>query len=432
MNARDWALAELDARRLPGWTAGARPRRSPRDRAPPDDPRDLALAERIVVGVIKNHALLVHLARHYSKRSEKQIDPLVMKILAVALYQLRFMDRIPASAAVDEAVEQCRRFGKARAAGFVNAVLRNATRGPDAPLPDSEVDPEGHAAIALSHPRELFRRLTKIMSVEDALAFCRHDNAEPSTLVRLFRGVAVEQLAAPGVTIGPHEQAGIYVVTGAKRAQIESWAREGLAQVQDATSARAVDQMDIRTGQRLLDRCSGLGTKTLQMRERLGPDGSIVAVDPSAQRCEGLRAMLRARGIENVHVHQVAMLRDIPSSVPLAFDRILVDVPCGNSGVLARRPEARFHQDQRSLRSLEKLQRDILDDTAPHLVPGGLLVYSTCSVWPEENGRQVQAFLQRHPHYELIASNDTLPSFRTPDPARYHDGGHISVLRRVA
>ena len=250
MNARDWALLELDARRLPGWKPNLRwkPKLTPRqrDRSPPTDPRDLALAERIVIGVIKNHALLVHLALHYAKRSEHQIDPLVMKILAVALYQLRFMDRVPASAAVDEAVEQCRRFGRARAAGFVNAVLRNATRQPDVPLPDPQRDPEAHAAIALSHPRELFRRLTQVMSIDDALAFCRHDNAEPPTLVRLFRGVSADQLAAEGVIIVPHEQNGIHIVTGAKRAQIESWARQGLAQVQDATSARAVAHMDLR------------------------------------------------------------------------------------------------------------------------------------------------------------------------------------------
>ena len=428
MNPRDWALLELDDRRLPAWKPNLAPR--PRDRSPPTDPRDLALAERILIGVIKNHALLVYLAQHYSKRSQRQIDPLVMKILSIALYQLRFLDRIPASAAVDEAVEQCRRFGRARAAGFVNAVLRNATRHPDVPLPDPQRDPESHAAVVLSHPREVFRRLTRIMSADDALAFCRHDNAKPPTLVRLFRGATIDQLATAGVTIAPHEQGGIYVVAGAKRAQIESWARRGLAQVQDATSAQAVEHLDLKPGQRVLDRCSGLGTKTLQIREHVGPDGALVAIDPSPQRCEGLRAMLEARGIENVTVHQVGMLGDLPSTGRDAFDRILIDVPCSNSGVLARRPEARYAQDERSLRSLEHLQRDILDDTAPYLVPGGLLVYSTCSVWPAENEDQVRTFLARHADYELRHSRATLPSFREIDPSRYHDGGFVAVLRR--
>ena len=428
MNARDWALAELDARRLPGWKIDTLPKK--RDRSPPRDLRDLALAENITIGVIKNHALLLHLIETYAGRRLTQIDPVVQKILTVALYQLRFMNRIPASAAVDEAVEQCRRFGRARAAGFVNAVLRNATRQPDVPLPDPQRDPESHAAVALSHPRELFRRLTRIMSTDDGLAFCRHDNAEPPTLVRLFRGATIEQLATEGVTIGPHEQGGIYVVAGAKRAQIESWASRGLAQVQDATSAQAVEHLDPKSGQRVLDRCSGLGTKALQIRERVGPDGAIIAIDPSVQRCEGLRAILAARGIENVTVHQAGMLRGVTSIGQNSFDRILIDAPCSNSGVLARRPEARYAQDERSLRSLEQLQRDILDDSAPYLVPGGVLVYSTCSVWPQENEDQVRAFIARHPDYELYHSRATHPSFRATDPSRYHDGGFVAVLRR--
>jgi 16S rRNA (cytosine967-C5)-methyltransferase len=428
MNARDWALAELDERRLPGWSANALPTK--RDRSPPSDARDVGLAERITIGVIKNHALLLHLIESHSGRLLKQVDPLVQKILAVALYQLRFMDRIPASAAVDEAVEQCRRFSRARATGFVNAVLRNATRQPDVVLPDAHRDPDAHAAIGLSHPPELFRRLTRIMSIADALAFCRHDNAEPPTLVRLYRGVSADQLATEGVTIAPHEQRGLFVATGAKRAQIESWAREGLAQVQDATSAQAVAHMDLQPGQRVLDRCSGLGTKTLQMREHVGGDGTVVAVDPSPQRCAGLRAMLGARGIGNVTVHEVGMLRDVPSIAQGSFDRILIDAPCSNSGVLARRPEARYVQDDRSLRSRETIQRAILDDTAPYLAPGGLLVYSTCSVWPDENEDQVRTFIARQPEYELLSSRTVLPSFHERDPARYHDGGFVALLRR--
>jgi 16S rRNA (cytosine967-C5)-methyltransferase len=120
MNARDFARLELDNRRLPGWKPRAARHRG--DIAPPSDPRDRALAENILIGVVKNLLLLHHLTQHYSGRSLKSIDPVVQKILAVALYQLRFLTRIPASAAVDEAVEQTRRFGQKRASGFVNAV----------------------------------------------------------------------------------------------------------------------------------------------------------------------------------------------------------------------------------------------------------------------------------------------------------------------
>ena len=127
MTARDLALFELDQRTLPGWAPEEM--RAPR-RSAATDPRDLALAEQILVGVIKNQLLLVHLIEQYSGRKRKSIDPLVQKILAVGLYQLHFLDRIPASAAVNEAVEQAKRFGRTKAAGFVNAILRKATAGP--------------------------------------------------------------------------------------------------------------------------------------------------------------------------------------------------------------------------------------------------------------------------------------------------------------
>src|SRR5258706_3592965 len=163
---RDHALHELDAKRLPAWPGGALKKRKPS--LPPADPRDLALAENITVGVVKNLLLLQHLTQHYSGRSLKGIDVLVQKIIAIGLYQLRFLDRIPASAAVDQAVEQTRRFGKTSAAGFVNAVLRKATREPDPPLPPRERAAE-YAPITLSHPIELFHKLEQLLGTQARL-----------------------------------------------------------------------------------------------------------------------------------------------------------------------------------------------------------------------------------------------------------------------
>src|SRR5207248_2962886 len=142
----------------------------------------------------------------------------------------------PASAAVDEAVEQTRRFGQSKAAGFVNAILRKATRDPSPPLPPRN-SPIEYARIVLSHPPELFTRLQRLFGVEDALRFCAHDQLEPPTTVRLSRGVDASALAAEGITVTPHEQSGMYVITGAKRAALAQWAIEGIAQVQDSTAA---------------------------------------------------------------------------------------------------------------------------------------------------------------------------------------------------
>jgi 16S rRNA (cytosine967-C5)-methyltransferase len=172
-----------------------------------------------------------------------------------------------------------------------------------------------------------------------------------------------------------------------------------------------------------------MGTKTLQIHDVLGGTGWIMAVDPSGPRCHALRELLHKRHIENIAVVQSSMLHEIPELKRPAFDRILVDVPCSNSGVLARRPEARYAQSEENLASLARLQDQIMQDTADYLRSGGNLVYSTCSIWPEENEQRVQHFLQQHRDYHLVHSQLTWPSM-SEDPVRYHDGGYVAVLRR--
>jgi 16S rRNA (cytosine967-C5)-methyltransferase len=217
---------------------------------------------------------------------------------------------------------------------------------------------------------------------------------------------------------------GMYVVEGANVNVLADWARRGIAQVQDPTAAEVVLQLGIEKGEAVLDRCCGLGTKTMQMREATGEEGTVVAIDPSQERCEVLQSVVAERQVKNVTVKRVGMIEE-----GMKFSKILIDAPCSNSGVLARRAEARYAQDDRTLASLARLQDRILDDTAPALIGGGRLVYSTCSLWPQENARRVKNFLGRHSDYRLLEEKLTLPS-TDEDPAKYHDGGYFAVLKR--
>jgi 16S rRNA (cytosine967-C5)-methyltransferase len=435
MNGRDYALVLLDEKRLPGWKPGLLHARRWR---PPEDSRDRGLGEQIAAGVVKNLLLLRDQMEHYSGKSAASVDPLVQKILAIGLYQMKFLDRIPAAAAVDSAVEQAKDFGRRKAAGFVNAVLRNVARMPEPPMPDEIADPAAFAQRALSHPPMFFQRLAKLLGAERAMAFCRHDNSDPPIVLRMFQGIEPadlvlewEQLRSqyadlPDVELWPHESPGLLVVRGVRGGRILGhWAKMGLAQVQDATAAGVVEKMQISPDMRVLDRCAGLGTKTMQIHERVGISGEVVAVDASEFRCQKLGELLAERGIGNVrvvHARELAV-----GQIPKPLDRILIDVPCSNSGVLARRPEARY-RDQ--VDCLVKIQREILDDTLPWLAPGGILVYSTCSVWPEENELQTKEFLARNAGLELIEECFTLPSMGESSPEKYHDGGYVAVVRK--
>ena len=428
MSARDVALFSLDRLNLPDWPrsglASSRPSRR-------NDPRDLDLAAQIENVTLKNLLRINDVVTHLAGRPLRKIDPIVRKIIGIGLAQILFLDRIPHSAAVDEAVKQARRFGKTSAAGFVNAILRRATRQPLPPVPDRDKEPREYARLALSHPPELFDRLVQLLGMDDAIRFCEHNNRRPPTILRLAAGTSIDALRGDGYTLTRHEQPGMVVIQPTPHELLGEWSKQGLAQAQDPTAASVVDECDVQPGQHVLDRCSGLGTKTIQLRERVGEAGSVVAIDPDERRIAGLSAIVKTREIANVHVVRGARVSDAQPALPAGgFDRVLIDVPCSNSGVLARRSAARYFQAEDALASLRKLQLEILCDTAPVVRAGGLLIYSTCSIWREENESLVAEFLESHPDFQTLRARQTLPSFNIEDPAQYHDGGYVAVLRR--
>lgn len=438
MDPRDFAVLSLDERRLPGMPRQAFKRRSP---VAPGDPRDRALAEHIIAGVIKNYLHLSWLISEYSQRPLEQIDARARLILLAALYQLRFLERVPDHAIVTEAVAQTRRMGEpslGRAAGFVNAVLREAIRRPDVSqkLPDRS-DAAAYAQLVLSHPRPLFEKIEALLGAENALKFCEHSNRTPPTLVRLARGRAIEDLVAAAsgaespIEIVPHDQPGIAVVRGAKQAEYARWAEAGVGQVQDATSAAIVGFLDVREGMTVLDRCCGRGTKTQQLSELAGPGGRVYAVDSSGARISALRKLMSRRpDLANVTAKRAEWMRQLPAEWPERYDRILIDAPCSNSGVLARRPEARYIDVAQAASVLPQIQFDILQDTWPCLAEDGVLAYATCSLLPEENTGVVNSFIALNLDAQLIRERLALPSFHTDAPTHYRDGGYIALLRR--
>ena len=289
MNARDYAWRQLAAARLPGWQFDAASFR-PKQADPPEDPRDLDLAHAITLSVTKHLDHLRHLIHHYSGRTPQQIDPTVQIILSMGLAQLRFFDRLPPYAVVDEAVNQAKRLGFGKAAGFVNAVLRRALREPAPPLPD-KVDAQEYARAVLSHPPVLFQRMVKLLGVDDALELAARHNAEAPLIVRGTPD------APEGVTVTPHEVSGFSVISGAGEAVLSDWAKTGVAQPQDPTSAAVVDKMQLSSAKLILDRCCGVGTKTLQIASA-APQAQVVAIDPARFSHRSTRPLPRGARLE--------------------------------------------------------------------------------------------------------------------------------------
>lgn len=323
------------------------------------DSRDAGLASEIAFGVLRCQAQLDFLIRRYSGRDPSWLDPEVRIALRMGIYQVRWLDRVPAHAAVGESVELVKRARKRSAAGFVNAVLRKAGKE-EVPWPDR--------ATALSHPAWMLERWDRQYGPEIAGAIASANLEAPATWVRVPPGApppeGAEATALPGCyrLVGGHP---------------------GPYRIQDIGSQSIVPLLRLEPGQRLLDLCAAPGNKTAQAMEA------------------GVRAVAC-----DVHPRRIAMLQGsaadllvLDGSRPLpfgrAFDRVLLDAPCSGTGTLGRNPEIKWRLGPEDIGALHRLQVALLDQARSVLAPGGRMVYSTCSLEREENEDVVAAVPSR-------------------------------------
>lgn len=374
------------------------------DRIIPDS-ADHGFVMDLVYGTVRQRrALQWLLAQHVDKLPNGE----TLAALLVGAYQIFFMPEIPDYAAVDATVEAAKQ-GSKRSSGFVNAVLRNLLRHRDALTGALAQQP---LAIRLSHPDALVTRWTEQVGEAETAALCDWNNQPAETVIallphsRLTADAWLTRLAAtPGgdaIDARAHPAAptaAIILPHGAPRLETLPGFAEGWFVVQDPATRAAVDLLDVQPGQRILDACAAPGGKTLQIASRLiaaMPDGTppdpeaLLALDVSKERLSFLQDNLKRVDMAWVRAEQ----GDAGTRPPAKglFDRILLDVPCSNTGVLRRRPDARWRFTDHRLQTLVHHQRNLLTHALTLLAPGGILVYSTCSLEPEENMRQVERF----------------------------------------
>ena len=403
----------------------------PRFQALPEP--DRRLVRELVLGTIRRRATLDWLI---GGRARGRLPTgSLADVLRVGLYQLFFLDRVPAHAAVHETVEAARALGLGPKAGFVNAVLRGCLRDADLLRRELALLGDRDPATAGSHPGWLVERWIARWGVDATRRLLDLDNLPPETFVRVntlrissdalrerwqAEGVESESWAAdwtgPDLVyrLGRHPPFGV----------LGSFLDGGFY-VQDPSTLLAVQLLDPRPGESVLDLCAAPGGKTTYLAQRMLNQGTVVAHDTHPERIDLLRRNCERLGAGCV---RVAVPGTVPESVPGTpggFDRVLVDAPCSNTGVLRRRVEARWRLTPESLQSLGAAQGRLLDQAAGLVRPGGVLVYSTCSLEPEENEGQVDAFLGRHPEFRLERQR-TLTPFEAGV-----DGAHAARLVRV-
>jgi 16S rRNA (cytosine967-C5)-methyltransferase len=372
----------------------------------PPGETDRRLLTFLVYGTLRMRGLLDFLIDRFYTGKPGTMDPGVRNILRVALYQVRFAEKIPAYAAVDEAVNTTKRLAPGRDK-LVNAILRNALRGlPGVVLPDPACDPAGHLAVVHSHPRWLVDRWIGCFGLDETRALCRADNEIPSLTLRVntlraSRDEMMARLAQAGLEV----RAATWAPEGVHLAKPPSSLRElpeiaeGLLFVQDEASQLVSRLLEPKRGERVLDLCAGTGGKTTHLAALMDNGGEIVAADNQQAKLAALESTARRWGITTVRAAVVDASDPAGTARLGRFDRVLVDAPCSGLGTLRRNPEIRWHLTEQKLAGMPLLQGRILGNAAACVKPGGVLLYSTCSVMPEENDGVVAAFLEKHPDF---------------------------------
>lgn len=422
---------------------------------------DRRLLTQLVYGVIRRRATLDALIEPLLERPWSAVEPVLQELLRLGAYQLVMLTHIPAYAAVAETVAAAAELGWPRAKGFLNAILRRLaalvseefTTSPagdaipvDEPwpleswsadwppvryrrlrqvlLPDPQRQGLDYLALAFSLPRSLLSRWLERQGWQETIRWAAWFNAPPPLWLRvqsrrISREVFRQRLISAGIESqpGPHPQS-LYLPNPPPIRQIPGYA-EGEFTVQDLSAMLVASALKPHPGMRILDLCAAPGGKTTHLAELMDDQGHILACDIHPRRLETLRRLAQRLGLSCIEPRCLDPREPPP---PGPFDAVLVDAPCSNTGVLHRRPEARWRWRPQALKTLTRRQADLLRQALASVRPGGVIVYATCSLEPEENERLIQELLRAFPRLEIEQEHHAIPG-------RPADGGYHVRLR---
>jgi 16S rRNA (cytosine967-C5)-methyltransferase len=367
---------------------------------------DAGMATEITMGVLRWRRLLdFFLTRHLDKPIER-LDLAVAIALRMGAFQLRFLERVPSSAAVNESVELVKRARKSSAASLVNAVLRKLAAEAKAPVEPllTQSNPTEHLGVMHSHPSWLVGRWLARFGKARIEQLLVADNCTPALSCAVNRetdrAVVLREMEASGLRIAPGRLLkNAFVASGGGVARSKAF-RSGRISIQDEASQAVPLLLGVQAGERVLDLCAAPGGKTAILARAAGENGEVIAADVHLHRLRAMQEHLKRIGMQNVRLAQLDATQPLPFST--VFEAILVDAPCSGTGTLARHPEIRWRLRPEQLAEFHELQLRILSNAIGHLKPSGRLVYSTCSLEPEENEEVVARALRENPSLRRV------------------------------
>jgi 16S rRNA (cytosine967-C5)-methyltransferase len=405
------------------------------------------LLTELVYGIVRRQRTLDALIDQFAKKKAHQQHPDIRIILHIGLYQLRYLDHIPAAAAVHSTVELARQSGFAKLKGFINGLLRQylrqSTSGDPLLLPDK---PATRLGILHSYPDWLINLWLDELGLSETEALCQWLNQPPSIDLRLNPLRCSEEalranLRAKNIEVEcpPFFAQALRLKGRSGFIEVLPGFKEGHWTVQDSSAQLVSLLLDPQAGEVIIDACAAPGGKSTHIAQLIGDEGIVWACDRTASRLRKVQANSRRLGLHAIRIRH-ADSRHIPDfRLKAKADRVLLDAPCSNLGTLHRHADARWRQTPASVRQLATLQQELLTEAATWLKAGGILVYATCTLHPAENEENIKQFLSQHPSWQIISPPASSPAapFATPEgwikvwPHRHQMDGFFMVKLRA-
>lgn len=405
------------------------------------DPKDRALLNQIVRGVVRMKLHLNWIVEQFLKNPN--VPEKLKWLLWIAIYQIKYLDKVPDFAAVNECVNLTKKHVGQKWSKVANGVLRNYLRSfQSLSFPSIQNNPVEAISVIASHPRWLVKRWIDQLGVEETMLLCEHNNQVPGITVRVNKLLASEMdfeklLRTSNVDFEAHSLDGFYRITNFPSNIKKDWLNTGKLSVQDQSAGLVGYLLDPQEGELILDVCAAPGGKSLHIAELCGNKATILALDIAQQRAKLIR-----RDVKRTHNSSVKVAVGNALALPvLKADKILLDAPCSGLGVLQKKPDIRWQRSANDIIDLTKLQLNLLRKVSDILRIGGTLVYSTCTVFPEENESIIKTFLKDNKNYKLVdlKSNKVINEYVVDDyfirtwPHKHNmDGSFAAKLIRTA
>lgn len=376
--------------------------------------QDRGFVTEIVNGTLRNLTYIDWVINQFSKIKAEKMKPWICSVLRITIYQIGFMDKVPVSAACDEAVKLVRRKGYGALAGFTNGVLRTVSRKwNEISLPDEKKEPLEYLEIRYSHPKWLLKMWLHEYDYDFVKNLCRKNNESPDVTIacntlKLSTEELTQKLIQEGVQVkqGHYLKNALHLSGTANLAVLESF-QKGYFHVQDESSMLAVQVLDPQPGEKILDVCAAPGGKSLLAAEKMENRGQIFSRDIHMHKLHLIEETAGRLGIDIISIQQKDAAENVPEEAE-QYDKVLIDAPCSGLGLIRKKPDIKRKKNGNDIDTLVEIQKRILAASADLVKEQGILVYSTCTICKKENNKNVEWFLNHYP-YELCDMRTFLP-----------------------